>query len=149
VLDVWENEPAVDMELLEKVAIATPHIAGYSTDGKRNGTVQIIRSLGVHFDLPLTEWEPSRIPEPPDPVIISDCLDQTLENLACQAILHTHDVMKDDFHFRSNPSGFEKQRNDYPVRREFPAYKIMVINAEADAKEMFQSLGFQVVELHG
>jgi len=119
VLDVWENEPAVDLQLLEKVLIATPHIAGYSTDGKRNGTVQVVRSLAAHFMLPLEGWMPAGIPEPTDPLIIVNCQGLPSEKLICHAILHTYDVTRDDFRFRSDPGNFEHQRDNYPVRREF------------------------------
>ncbi len=146
-LDVWENEPVVDPQLLDKVTLATTHIAGYSADGKRNGTVQVVRSLGAHFNLPVTSWDVSGLPEPSDLAIITDCLDQSLEKLVCKAILHTYDVIEDDVRFRTNPLDFEWLRGNYPVRREFPAYKIMLMNGSAEAKAMFLALGFQVVEI--
>jgi erythronate-4-phosphate dehydrogenase len=146
VLDVWENEPAVDRQLLDKVTLATPHIAGYSADGKINGTVQVVRSLGAHFGLPLQSWEPSGPPEPSDPAIILDCRDQSLGLLACRAILHTYDVSADDARFRSNHGEFESQRGNYPVRREFPAYKIILLNGSDEARDMFRAFGFHIVE---
>ncbi|MEI7499233.1 MAG: 4-phosphoerythronate dehydrogenase [Bacteroidota bacterium] len=145
--DVWENEPVIDPQLLEYVTFATPHIAGYSTDGKRNGTVQIVRSLGAHFGLPLTEWEPSWIPEPSDPLIMLDCPNHPLENLVCQAILHTYNVTDDDFRFRSNPGDFEMQRDNYPVRREFPAYNMILKNGSDFQKEIFEKLGFNIIKM--
>jgi erythronate-4-phosphate dehydrogenase len=146
VLDVWENEPLVDIQLLEKVTLATPHIAGYSADGKINGTVRVVRSLGVHFDLPVQSWKPSGPPEPSDPAIILDCRDQSLEMLACRAILHAYDVSEDNARFRSKPVDFEKQRGNYPFRREFPAYKIILLNGSDEARDMFRAFGFHIVE---
>jgi erythronate-4-phosphate dehydrogenase len=143
VLDVWENEPEVDPELLNMVTIATPHIAGYSTDGRRNGTVQVVKSLGSHFNIPVSEWSPSGIPEPAEPVIISDCSGQPFEKSVFQAILHTYDVLDDDVRFRSNPGDFETLRGTYPVRREFPAFKVMMYNGNAAAREIFLALGFK------
>jgi erythronate-4-phosphate dehydrogenase len=58
VIDVWENEPDIDLELMTKAFIATPHIAGYSTDGKANGTAIVVNSLSKYFDLPLKNWYP-------------------------------------------------------------------------------------------
>jgi erythronate-4-phosphate dehydrogenase len=145
VLDVWENEPAIDLQLLEKVTLATPHIAGYSTDGKRNGTVHMVRSLAKHFYLPLKEWEPSDIPEPKSPFIVLDSRDQTMEKIVCQAILHTYDVTKDDVRFRASPGDFERLRNIYPLRREFPAYSIILLNDQSPVKEKFLVLGFSVL----
>ncbi len=142
VLDVWENEPSIDLKLLEQVTLATPHIAGYSTDGKLNGTVQVVRKLGNHFNLPIASWEPPGIAEPSDSIITFDCRDHTLEKIACMAMLHTYDVNDDDLRFRSNPGEFEKQRGDYPVRREFPAYKIKLLNCPDAAREIFETLGF-------
>ncbi|MCX6305345.1 MAG: 4-phosphoerythronate dehydrogenase PdxB [Bacteroidetes bacterium] len=146
VLDVWENEPTVDTHLLEMVSIATPHIAGYSADGKRNATVQAVQSLKAHFNLTVTEWKLSGIPDPPEPVIMLDCSGQSFENIVCRAILHTYDMVGDDFRFRANPGDFEMLRGNYPVRREFPAYKIVLINNNAGMNDVFEKLGFSVVE---
>ena len=145
VLDVWENEPLIDLKLPKKVAIATPHIAGYSTDGKKNGTVQVVRSLGKYFNLPLEAWEPTGIPEPQNPVIHLDGFEHSPEELLCQAILRTFDVMEDDQRFRSNPSEFEKLRGNYPVRREFPAYQIQISNGKEESVEKLRNLGFRVI----
>ncbi len=49
VIDVWENEPDIDLELMQQAFISTPHIAGYSTDGKANGTAMVVNSLGKLF----------------------------------------------------------------------------------------------------
>ncbi len=59
VLDVWENEPDIDRELLDMAFLATPHIAGYSTDGKANGTAMVVNSLSSYFNLPITDWYPT------------------------------------------------------------------------------------------
>jgi erythronate-4-phosphate dehydrogenase len=144
VLDVWEREPAVDLKLLEKVTIATPHIAGYSADGKRNGTIQVVRNLGEHFGLPLKGWEPAVLPEPNDPVIILD-REGSLEKHICNAILHTCDVTRDDLCFRSDPGNFEKLRDSYPVRREFPAYKLILRNGTDHVSKIFENLGFNLI----
>ena len=61
-LDVWENEPNIDLELLDKVEIATPHIAGYSADGKANGTSVSVRSVSEFFNLGIDKnWYPKEI----------------------------------------------------------------------------------------
>jgi erythronate-4-phosphate dehydrogenase len=144
-LDVWEREPSVDLQLLEKVTIATPHIAGYSTDGKRNGTIQIVRSLGAYFDLPVKDWEPTSVPGPNDPVLVLDCRDGSTEKLICNAILHTYDVTEDDSRFRSHPGDFEIQRDNYPVRREFLAYKLILKNGTDHVIRTIKNLGFRVI----
>ena len=58
VLDVWENEPHIDLDLLSKAFIVSPHIAGYSADGKANGTSMIVNSLCELFELPFHNWYP-------------------------------------------------------------------------------------------
>ena len=55
VLDVWENEPNIDIDLMNATILSTPHIAGYSADGKAKGTSMIVRSLSEYFDLPLKD----------------------------------------------------------------------------------------------
>ena len=146
VLDVWEHEPGIDRQLMEKVTIATPHIAGYSSDGKRNGTVHVVRSLGQQFNFPLTTWEPSEMPLPPAPGIILNCHEQPLGKMICKAILHTYDVTEDDARFRSDPGDFEGQRGRYPVRREFPAYQVRLINSIAGIREVLELIGFSAIE---
>jgi erythronate-4-phosphate dehydrogenase len=147
VLDVWENEPFIDLGLLQRVNIATPHIAGYSIDGKVNATVQVVRSLASHFGLPLTGWQPAAIPAPPQPLITLDCLGLSTENAVCRAILSTYNVVDDDLSFRVDPSKFEKLRSDYPMRREFPAFEITMLNGTSEIHEKLRDLGFRVNKL--
>jgi hypothetical protein len=61
VLDVWEHEPDLDPLLLRDALLATPHIAGYSAQGKANATALSVRTIGRYFGLSLGEWYPSNI----------------------------------------------------------------------------------------
>ena len=54
VLDVWENEPEIDVHLLEHVNLGTSHIAGYSLDGKANGTAMIYKAVCEFLQLEAT-----------------------------------------------------------------------------------------------
>ena len=144
VLDVWENEPAIDSRLLEKVTIATPHIAGYSVDGKRNGTAMVVRAAAGFFNLPLMDWDPLDIPAPGNPMIDIDCSSMSEEEVLCRAILHTYNVLDDDARLRQDVAGFENQRGNYPVRREFPAYTVLPRNAGAQVKVSLGNLGFLI-----
>ena len=65
-LDVWEGEPETDRRLVELVDIATPHIAGYSVDGKANATVNSVREVAAVLGIPLPEWSPASLPQPSD-----------------------------------------------------------------------------------
>lgn len=115
-LDVWENEPEIDLELMRLLDFATPHIAGYSTDGKANGTAASVRSLAQFFGLQGAEsWFPA-IPLPENHELKVSSL--------VEAVYASYDVRKDDAELRASPGTFEKQRGNYPIRREFPAFTI-------------------------
>ena len=144
VIDVWENEPHIDPELLAASYIATPHIAGYSTDGKANGTAMSVNALCKFFDLPLVNWYPDDVPVPPDPVIQIDGKGKSDQDIIREAVLLTYNIGRDDKKLRSSIADFEKQRGDYPLRREFPAYTVRLGNSFEKAYEMLQNLGFNL-----
>jgi erythronate-4-phosphate dehydrogenase len=95
VLDVWENEPCIDTSLMEEVFLATPHIAGYSADGKANGTSIIVNALCDYFSMTLRKWYPS-VPSPPEPLIRIDTTGKKDEEIIREAVMHTYNVGKDD-----------------------------------------------------
>ncbi|MDR1667588.1 MAG: 4-phosphoerythronate dehydrogenase [Bacteroidales bacterium] len=145
VLDVWENEPDIDLELLPLLEIATPHIAGYSADGKANGTAMSIQALSRFFRLPLENWRPDNLPPPLQPLCFKiDGTGKTQQQCICEAILHSYPVSEDDCRLRFSPETFEKQRGNYPVRREFEAYTIQVENVSPETKIQLQTLGFHI-----
>jgi len=144
VLDVWENEPDFDLDLMQVSSLATPHIAGYSADGKAKGTSMIIQELSRFFDLGIDDWEPNDIPDPLHPLIQIDCMNLTHEEVISRAILHTYDVAVDDRKLRESPATFEKQRGEYPPRREFRAYTLILENADPDLKRICQKIGFKI-----
>src|SRR5665811_42263 len=110
VIDVWENEPDIDLELMSQALIATPHIAGYSTDGKANGTATVVNALCKFFNLPMNSWYTGNVPDPPTPVILINCNGKTDEEVLRESVLHTYNVYDDSLRLRSSPSDFEKQR---------------------------------------
>jgi erythronate-4-phosphate dehydrogenase len=147
VLDVWENEPNIDQELMELLALATPHIAGYSRDGKANGTAQSIRTLSRFFGLGLDDWYPGNIEKPENPVIRIKPYGKPAQEIVLEAIEATYDVSADDSRLRENPETFEKQRGDYPVRREFHAYQLAVNeNYPESSVKQLEKLGFQTIK---
>lgn len=141
-LDVWEGEPEIDRELLTEVAIATPHIAGYSADGKAAGTAMAVRSLARFFGLPLASWYPSELPQPQHPVI--DLAGVPAKEQLADAILHTYSVLQDDNRLRLLPETFEAQRENYPIRREFPAYTVKNYVPSKEHEDKFRTLGFLI-----
>ena len=145
VLDVWENEPNIDKELVQLVEMATPHIAGYSVDGKANGTAMSVQAVSKFFKLDLSSWFPEKLPSPANSSIEIDCNGLTCRQVINRATLFTYDVQKDDTTFRSSINTFEYQRNNYPVRREFNFFTIKLINPLPGCAELLRNLGFGVV----
>jgi erythronate-4-phosphate dehydrogenase len=144
VIDVWEREPEIDIPLMHMSFLATPHIAGYSADGKANGTSVVVRQLSEFFNLPLTDWYPSEIPAPPAPLIPIDCNGKGNEEILRKAVLHTYNIVEDDIRLRFDPTRFEKERENYPVRREFNAYTVELRDGNDEISQLLQSLGFKV-----
>ncbi|MBN2667488.1 MAG: DUF3410 domain-containing protein, partial [Bacteroidales bacterium] len=145
VLDVWEKEPEIDIPLMHMAFLATPHIAGYSADGKANGTSMVVNELCRFFDIPLKDWFPSEVPEPADPMLVIECHGKSLEEIAGRAISHSYNIMADDVRLRFDPSRFEKERENYPLRREFPSYSIELRDGTEEARALFSSLGFKLI----
>jgi erythronate-4-phosphate dehydrogenase len=145
VIDVWENEPEIDLDLLSKAFIATPHIAGYSTDGKANGTAMVVNSLSSFFDFPLKDWYPDNVPNPAKPEITIYGKGKPDEEIIREAVFQTYNIIQDDNNLRLSPANFEKLRGDYPVRREFTSYIINLINGTVFVRKKLERLGFDVV----
>ncbi|MBO7220544.1 MAG: 4-phosphoerythronate dehydrogenase [Alistipes sp.] len=111
ITDVWENEPNIDCEYLAKSLIATPHIAGYSAQGKANASAMAVQALARHFSLPLTAWQPAEV-EVVTPKMIS------WEEM-CATIEQHCNLAAESNALRSNPEQFEHLRNNYHYREEY------------------------------
>lgn len=109
VLDTWENEPHVDEELLRRAFIATPHIAGYSADGKANATRMTLRHVCHFFFRPMDfDIQPPSLP-----------VDFRPSEDAEERALQLYDPLTDTQRLKAQPEGFEQQRSAYPLRREY------------------------------
>jgi erythronate-4-phosphate dehydrogenase len=144
VLDVWENEPNIDLELLRNAYISTPHIAGYSTDGKANGTAMVVQALSRYFNLPLLGFYPKSLPGPLSQTICIDGTGKPCLQIVHDTVMHTYPIMKDHIRLQRSPESFEIQRGNYPNRREFPAFKVKLSNGKIRAAEILETLGFSV-----
>jgi len=144
VVDCWENEPSLDRELLELVDLATPHIAGYSKDGKANGTSMSIQAVSRFFGLGIDHWQAQQVELPKNTIIELDGLNLSEEEIFAKAVLATYDIRTDDAVFRKNPEQFEKLRGDYPVRRDYPVYSIHAKNINQETIETLSALGFKI-----
>lgn len=145
VIDVWENEPDIDLDLMGKTFLSTPHIAGYSTDGKANGTSIVVNALCSYFRLGLKKWYPENVPAPEQPDLSVDGIGKTDEDILREAINHTYNIEEDNIRLRFSPVDFEKQRGDYRLRREFPAYSIKLNGGTKKVRKMLEGLGFKVI----
>lgn len=115
VIDCWENEPDIDTELLNKTALGTPHIAGYSAEGKANAASQSVRSVSKFFGLGLDNWEVSNLPEPTK-------VDLSFVNNIEDFFLKTYNIESESNQLKNHPRLFEYLRSHYPFRREPDAY---------------------------
>ena len=114
VIDTWEGEPVIDRELLARSFIATPHIAGYSADGKCNATRMALQAVCRHFGITIGDRERflALTAPPPLPPEMQPCGDPVRDALAL------YDPLADTARLKAEPSAFEALRGDYPVRRE-------------------------------
>ncbi len=153
VLDVWEGEPAIDVELLKKIDIATSHIAGYSFDGKL-AAVKMMYAAACKFFGEATKWTPKKsLPKPRvERIVVSETGDSREETLRT-IINQCYDIQCDDRSLRGISvvpgdgvrSYFARLRAEYGVRREFYNTTIELHAALASMEVVLKSLGFNVV----
>ena len=144
-LDVWEGEPELDPGLVEMLDLSTPHIAGYSADGKANGTTASVRTVAEVLGLPLTDWEATGIPAPAQELEFDlDATGKSLQEVLTEAVLHTYDIEADSNALRADLGAFEKLRGDYPVRREFTSFSVRLHGGTPQMAEKLSRLGFSV-----
>lgn len=139
VIDCWENEPKIDLNYLNMVDMATPHIAGYSADGKANATRMALISLAEFFGMDTTPLSQIKASNPENAIIDFSCLKG--ENKLYDALLHTYSPENDFANLLRNPDKFTYFREHYPLRRESSAYT--VINYPQEAKKFLEKAGFK------
>ncbi|MDI6773939.1 MAG: 4-phosphoerythronate dehydrogenase [Verrucomicrobiota bacterium] len=157
VIDTWEGEPRIRQDLLERADLGTPHIAGYSYEGKVMGTVMVYREacrfLGVE-----PSWQPDRLlPAPPAPEVRCDAAglrdEEALWNIARQV----YDIEFDDRNLRAPPPDarpgdeterarhFDGLRIHYRIRREFRFTRVRLTAASEPLARKVGGLGFSIV----
>ena len=112
-LDVWEGEPSgINKALLERAQVATPHIAGYSAQGKANASAIAIRAIAQKFGIkPLREWYPEGVaPSAARPISWGEM---------CATIGHYCDLEGETARLKAHPEEFDLRRNTYPLREEY------------------------------
>lgn len=159
VLDVWEPEPDISLELLNRVLLGSPHIAGYSYDGKLNGTEMIYQALCRHRDKsPQSSLTALVPPLENNQLRINELInkDTTIFSVAKELIKQVYDIAADDTRLRVLATqaiagevifgeGFDGLRKHYPVRREFHNYQVHLENIPDADKKWLQVLGFHCV----
>jgi erythronate-4-phosphate dehydrogenase len=150
VLDVWEGEPDIDMGLLAKVAIGTPHIAGYSFDGKVRATEMIYAAACESLGVEPTWSAADAMPEPDHPRLEIDCAGWPDEDVLRAAVLTVYDIEADNCRLRQFPEGFsarpayfDRLRKEYPKRREFENTVVTANGASEALARKLGGLGFQ------
>jgi erythronate-4-phosphate dehydrogenase len=143
-LDVWENEPLIDKELLDLVDIGTPHIAGYSADGKAMGTAMSVQALSRFFNFNLNNWLPDNIPQVHNNKIEIDCEELNIQEVINKAVLATYNIENDSTALKKSLKTFEAQRGNYPLRREFHAYEVCLKNDKNNIGQLLSTLGFRI-----
>ena len=144
VLDVWESEPAINTELLNVTDIATPHIAGYSFDGKIQGTKALYDAVCAwHFKKP--EWQPDIKDEKKELTLTEG------DEPVSMAVLQAYPIENDDRALRKilqlekeeQPRYFDELRRNYPKRREFSSFSLKKECCSDDVLQKLKRLGFQ------
>lgn len=141
-LDVWPQEPYIAPQLLDLVTVASPHIAGYSAEGKRAGTEMIYQAFCRLF---ATEISEQAIPEKMgthDTTVTIEYPAPTTERSALQQLVYSScPVLRDDATLRVSPDQFDQQRSTYPQRHEFKSYFVTGVSAENAS--LLNQMGFK------
>ena len=114
IVDTWENEPGIDLELLDQVFLGTPHIAGYSADGKACGSRMALEAVARHFGLP----DHFDIEAPALPEGFNYYPEDQQEGRPADSPLRLYNPRRDSDALKAHPEQFENLRGHYPLRRE-------------------------------
>ncbi len=148
-LDVWEKEPRIDYELVDLVDLATPHIAGYSLDGKVRGTEMMFQELCRFFGLAL-RWNTDSIYPPTQ--ALSPNEGPGVQDETASVVLRAYDILKDDARLRAARNAppdaaaqkFDDLRNYYAYRPEFRHFTVAVPDPAGPLGRVLIGLGFRV-----
>lgn len=153
-LDVWEHEPTVDVTLAARCRIATPHIAGYSLDGKMRGTAMIYRALCRFLGYAEAHQLSTLLP-PPALQRLSFSREVTAELLLQTLCRAVYDPRRDDADLRrmlscqpdgqARQAGFDLLRKQYPVRREIDALQVQLEGGSPFLGQQVMALGARLL----
>jgi len=145
IIDVWEGEPSIIIALMDLINIATPHIAGYTLEGKANGTAMVVNAVADFFKLGLKDWKPD-IPSSSTMLLIDR--HSLSEKEALHKIFHeVYPIFADDQQLRAKPDKFEELRRDYNYRRENNTFFLPSKGVPDQLYQKLPELGFQFHDL--
>jgi erythronate-4-phosphate dehydrogenase len=150
ILDVWENEPNIDNNLLRLVDISTPHIAGYSFDGKVAGMTMIYNAACEFFDIKPKYTIDDFLPEPTVPKIKIESSSDDVQQVLHETVQRLYPIGRDDFNTREilmvphdrRGRFFDDLRKNYPVRREFQ--NTTIVTKDKRLAGILTGIGFKV-----
>jgi erythronate-4-phosphate dehydrogenase len=151
ILDVWENEPNIDCELLRNVDISTPHIAGYSLDGKIAGMIMIYNTACEYFKVQPKYKIEDFLPPPAVPQITIDKIGADRQTTLHEIVQQVYTINRDDFNTREiaivEPAKrgkfFDDLRKNYPVRREFQNTTVILNQRSPALAATLNGIGFK------
>lgn len=149
ILDVWEDEPRIDYDLLDLVDLGTPHVAGSSLDGKVCGTAMVLEALCRFFGIE-ERWDTRGIF--PEPQRLRPQAGVEAQSAVRSVVREAYDIHRDDASLRASKGlpedaaaeRFDRLRIDYPLRREFTHF-VVEVPVGSSLASTFKALGFQVV----
>ena len=150
VIDTWEGEPAYRADLLDRVALGTPHIAGHSFEGKVAGTLMVYREACRFLGVEPT-WTPDALLPPPlVPELTVDAAGRSDESVLRELVRPVYDIEADDRRLREScvpdaparAAVFDRLRKTYPMRREFRFTRVTVRNGTPGLERKVRGLGF-------
>jgi len=150
VLDVWEGEPDPDIRLVERALLGTPHIAGYSLEGRSNGTHMIYQALCEFLGKPAT-WKPA-LPAVHDRIRVDGNMPP--EQALALVLRQVYDIQRDSEAFKNivllprskRGAYFDHLRKTYPLRREFRNYTLDIHPWNDSLAHLFKAFHFKIGE---
>ncbi|WP_455204801.1 4-phosphoerythronate dehydrogenase [Kaarinaea lacus] len=151
ILDVWEHEPNINEQLLQKTRLATPHIAGYSLDGKVRGTEMIYQAV-CEFVNQAPQWQKPVLPYAESFTAIQIESKLPDQQAISKAVFNAYDIHNDDARLRQvldqpkeqRGAYFDQLRKNYPVRREFSCYELVTSEDRVSLNQCLKQMGFKV-----
>lgn len=152
VLDVWENEPTINTRLLEKCFLATPHVAGYSQDGKLAGTDMIYNAACNYFNIQHASEHGVSQKTPAITLKLNQQVEETAFAAVSRLLNEIFPIQEDDkllrkvIHKNDQQQGeyFDYLRKSYRVRKEFSNYSVEIEQLDSAEATLLRELGFHL-----